>query len=126
MDPAATVDEFIRTITNGDLDGALELCTDDLEYDNVPMPTLHGKEAAAAFLRPMLGEGVRVAWTVHRQVAEGDVVLNERTDEFWFGDIHIALPVAGIFELRDGKIALWRDYFDLRTFEQQMAGEAPA
>lgn len=123
MSAAQVVDQFIERITGGDLDGALALCTDDLEYDNVPMPTLHGVAAAREFLAGMLGEGVRTAWTVHRQVADGDTVLNERTDEFWFGDTHIALPVAGVFVLRDGKIALWRDYFDLRTFEQQMAGE---
>jgi len=120
------VDQFIVTLTGGDLEGALALCTDDLEYDNVPMPTLLGIEAARGFLAAMFGEGVRTEWTVHRQVAAGDTVLNERTDEFWFGDIHIALPVAGVFVVRDGKIALWRDYFDLRTFETQMAGEPAA
>jgi limonene-1,2-epoxide hydrolase len=25
--------------------------------------------------------------------------------------------------LRDGKIALWRDYFDLGTFQRQIAGD---
>jgi len=124
MNADDTVTEFIRRITGGELEGALELCTDDLEYDNVPMPTCYGKEAARGFLGPMLGEGVRTQWTVHRQVANGELVLNERTDEFWFGETHVALPVAGIFELREGRIALWRDYFDLRTFEQQMSGEA--
>jgi limonene-1,2-epoxide hydrolase len=123
--PAAIVDEFIRRITGGDLDGALDLCAEDIEYDNVPMPTCHGKEEARAFLGQMAGEGIRIEWTVHRQVADGPVVLNERTDEFWFGDLHIVLPVAGIFEVHDGLIRLWRDYFDLRTFEQQMAGEPP-
>lgn len=122
MTPEQIVDEFIRLILAKDLDGALALCTDDLEYDNVPMPTLHGKDAARGFLEPMIGEGVEVSWVVHRQVAAGDLVLNERTDSFQFGDIHIDLPVAGVFQVRDGRIALWRDYFDLRTFEQQMAG----
>ncbi|SVE40129.1 uncharacterized protein METZ01_LOCUS492983, partial [marine metagenome] len=27
-----------------------------------------------------------------------------------------------VFELVDGKIAFWRDYFDLTTFQKQMAG----
>jgi limonene-1,2-epoxide hydrolase len=29
----------------------------------------------------------------------------------------------GIFELRDGKIAAWRDYWDLQQFERQLAAE---
>jgi limonene-1,2-epoxide hydrolase len=32
------------------------------------------------------------------------------------------LPVAGVFEVRDGKIAAWRDYFDLATFTKQLGG----
>jgi len=35
------------------------------------------------------------------------------------------IPVAGLFVLRDGRIALWRDYFDLATYRRQ-TGPAPA
>jgi limonene-1,2-epoxide hydrolase len=120
------VDEFIRLILQKDLDGALALCTDDLEYDNVPMEALHGRDAARAFLSALVTDDVEIDWVVHRQVASATTVLNERTDSFVFGGgaIRIDLPVAGVFEVRDGRIALWRDYFDLRTFEQQMAGGA--
>ena len=59
---------------------------------------------------------------IHHQVAQGDAVMNERNDRFLVGDRWIELPVAGLFVLRDGKIALWRDYFDLGTFERAMAG----
>ena len=38
------------------------------------------------------------------------------------GERWLELPVAGIFELRDGLIARWRDYFDLETIMKQMAG----
>jgi limonene-1,2-epoxide hydrolase len=31
----------------------------------------------------------------------------------------------GIFELRNGKITAWRDYWDLKTFEAQLPGSAP-
>ena len=49
------------------------------------------------------------------------VVLTERIDAFEFGDKGVALPVMGTFEIEGGKIARWRDYFDLREFENQMA-----
>ena len=58
---------------------------------------------------------------MHRQVADGNLVLNERTDRFLVGGRWLELPVAGIFELRDGLIVLWRDYFDLDTIMKQMA-----
>jgi len=30
--------------------------------------------------------------------------------------------VMGTFEVRDGKIAAWRDYFDLNTYMSQLQG----
>jgi len=35
--------------------------------------------------------------------------MNERTDRFLLKGEWFDLPVAGVFELRDGRIALWRE-----------------
>jgi limonene-1,2-epoxide hydrolase len=32
----------------------------------------------------------------------------------------VALPVSGTFEVRDGRIVAWRDYFDMNQFLSQM------
>mgnify|MGYP001794544829 CR=1 FL=1 len=40
------------------------------------------------------------------------------------GDTVISVPCMGIFELRDGKIAAWRDYWDLQQFERQIPAVA--
>jgi limonene-1,2-epoxide hydrolase len=45
--------------------------------------------------------------------------MNERVDVFEMGGKHVEVPVAGVFEIRGGKIAAWRDYFDLATFTKQ-------
>jgi limonene-1,2-epoxide hydrolase len=50
--------------------------------------------------------------TTHLAVRD-DVVLTERIDTFTVGGKEAALPVMGTFEIRDGKIAKWRDYFDM-------------
>ena len=42
--------------------------------------------------------------------------MNERTDTMTIGDKTVALPVAGVFEVADGKIVGWRDYFDMAQF----------
>jgi limonene-1,2-epoxide hydrolase len=52
--------------------------------------------------------------------------MNERVDRFRVGDRWADLPVAGVFEVNaDGKIVLWRDYFDLTTFTTQFASLSP-
>ena len=48
-------------------------------------------------------------------------MLVERT-EVWHHSTgeRVSLPVMAVFKFRDGKIALWRDYWDMKTlFEQQ-------
>lgn len=55
--------------------------------------------------------------------ASGDVVLTERLDKFSMGGRNVELPVAGVFEVREGKIAAWRDYFDLPTWTKQTTGQ---
>jgi len=46
--------------------------------------------------------------------------MNERVDRFKIGDKLVAIPVTGVFEVRAGKIAAWRDYFDLATWQNQL------
>ncbi len=122
MTPDETVTEFLRRVTAGDLDGACELVTDDVEYDNVPMGKNHGPDEMKAFLAPMIHDLDEVEWTVHRQAATGAVVMNERTDTFRAQGTEMAIPVCGVFELTtDGRISLWRDYFDLAAANEGIA-----
>ena len=40
-------------------------------------------------------------------------VLNERTDALVIGPVRLQFWVCGVFEVHNGKITLWRDYFDM-------------
>ncbi len=114
------VNQFIRLIEAKDLDGAVALVTDDCEYDNVPMRKVFGPEAIKNGLGAFLSPATRVEWKIVREAESGNVVFNERVDEFDLPTGNISIPVTGVFEIRDGKIALWRDYFDMQTFVNQM------
>lgn len=120
MTPEETVNEFMRRVVV-DVDDACELVSDDIEYDNVPAGKNHGPDGVRTVFA-MMSDGVDEAeFVVHRQVAVGNIVANERTDRFRRGDRWIELPVAGFFEVNaDGKISLWRDYFDLATYLNQL------
>ncbi len=126
--PAALVTQFIGAIERNELDHALTLLAPDCEYDNVPIGKVVGPDAVRATLAPFLERYQEVQWLVHHQTSSGDlghgVVLNERTDRFRTGDTWVELPVAGVFVVRDGRIALWRDYFDRDTLFQMLAGPA--
>lgn len=113
------VDEFIARIVRMDVDAACELVSDDVEYDNVPMGKVFGPDGIKGLLGQMVGALDGAEWVIHRQVATDTLVLNERTDRFGKDGKWIDLPVAGVFEVRDAKIVLWRDYFDMATFTSQ-------
>ena len=123
--PEAIVDEFIRLVVAMDLDAACELVTADVEYDNVPMGKNFGPDGIKAVLGAMSAGIDEVQFVVYRQVAAGNIVLNERLDRFRVGEAWIDLPVAGVFEVdADGLITLWRDYFDMATLTDQMTALA--
>lgn len=125
-----TPDELVRTFINHieakNLDAACALMTDDCEYDNVPMSKVFGTEAVKQVLGPFTAGCSEIDWVIVRQSSAGDmtsgVVLNERIDRFKMGERWVELPLAGVFEVKNGKISLWRDYFDLATFQKAMAG----
>ncbi len=123
MDPIETVRTFIERICAKDLDGACELVSADVEYDNVPMGKQHGPEGIKDLLGPLVAEGGTIEetqWVIHREAVTGNIVMNERTDRFRVGERWAELPVAGVFELdAEGRIKLWRDYFDLPSFQSE-------
>ena len=118
------VNTFMARVTAMDLDGALELVADDVDYDNVPMGPVHGPDGIRGVFAQLEGTVDKMEWIIHRQVASGDLVLNERTDRFGSGDKWADLPVAGVFEVHGGKITLWRDYFDLTAMMTEIGSLA--
>jgi limonene-1,2-epoxide hydrolase len=124
MSPEELVNEFMARVVRMDLDAACELVSDDCEYDNVPISKVYGPDGIKGVLGAMVGALDEVDWVIHRQVAVGNTVMNERTDRFGMNGKWMDLPVAGIFEVQDGRIVLWRDYFDMNTFTEQLTALA--
>ncbi len=111
------MDRFITAWRNKDTDGLMAMFTEDAEYTNIPMdPPNIGHEAIRAFIESFLGTMDSIRFEIHRQVVNGNTIMNERTDHIEIGGQKIALRVMGVFELENGKIKLWRDYFDMSAF----------
>lgn len=121
-DASTIVDGFLAAICDNDLERALEFCADDVEYDNVPIGPVTGHDGIRQVLAPFLAGASQIDWVVHHQVTAGNVVMNARLDRFEMANGWMELPVAGVFEVDDGKITLWRDYFDLGTLQSQLPG----
>jgi limonene-1,2-epoxide hydrolase len=98
--------------------------TDDAVYHNIPLAPVTGREdiasTIASFVRPGPPGIEGIEFRIINIAADGPVVLTERVDVFRVSDKSFELPVMGAFEVHDGKINAWRDYFDMNQFNSQM------
>jgi limonene-1,2-epoxide hydrolase len=94
--------------------------TDDAVYHNIPIDPVTGRDSIAATIAGFTAGVEKIEFRVRHIVGDGPVVLTERVDAFVLPGGTIELPVMGTFEVVDGRIAAWRDYFDLNQFMTQM------
>lgn len=100
--------------------------TDDAVYHNIPMAPVTGRKAIekniVSFIRPgkAAAPGVvpveSIDFRIINIAANGPVVMTERVDVFKIPNKSFELPVMGTFEISNGKIKAWRDYFDMNQF----------
>ena len=119
-DPIDVVQSFCDAWAKGDLDSLMEFFTDDAVYHNIPVAPVTGKVAIRDTIAGFTAGVDSVEFRVAHIAATGGVVLTERVDAFITPTLTIELPVMGTFEVVDGKIAAWRDYFDLNQFMSQL------
>jgi limonene-1,2-epoxide hydrolase len=117
---AALIRQFIEACVRADPEEFASYFTEDAIWWNAPWEPVQGREAIRETLRRGAARMVALPWEIRHIAADGDVVLTERVDNFLVGEMCVRVPCMGVFELRDGKIAAWRDYWDLGQFERQL------
>ena len=119
-EPIDIVNEFCASWEKGDLDVLMEFFTEDAVYHNIPIEPVTGKDAIRTTIAGFTAGAESIEFRVLQIAAAGNVVMTERIDVFALPGATIDLPVMGTFEVRDDKIAAWRDYFDMNQFMSQM------
>lgn len=113
IDNAHTVEVFLHALQDQDLATADAQLDDNLVYQNVGFPTIHGRKRTMKLFKGLQRPSVGFEVKFHRVAVNGPVVLTERTDVLRFGPVRLQFWVCGVFEVKDGRITLWRDYFDM-------------
>ena len=119
-DPEGIVREFCATWAGRDVEAILAWFVPDAVYHNMPLAPVRGHAEIRAVLEMFVPPASWIEFEVLAVASRGNVVFTERIDHFTVGDRKVALPVAGVFEIRDGKIAAWRDYFDMGSYQRQL------
>jgi limonene-1,2-epoxide hydrolase len=112
MNEIETVRAFLGSLEDRNLDRALTLVSADVVYQNIPLPPARGVREFEKQMRIFEKIIDHFEVTIHHIAADGPFVLTERTDVIERGGLRLAPWVCGTFEVREGRIMLWRDYFD--------------
>ncbi len=116
------VRDFCKAWERKDMDELVGFMTDDAVYHNIPLQPAVGHEAIKGVMQMFVPMSKEIEFKILNLAANGDTVITERVDSFVMDGGTISIPVAGVFEVKDGKIAAWRDYFDMQQFMSQMPG----
>ncbi len=113
---ATTAIEVVRSFLGAlealDADAVLDLTDPAIVYQNVPFPPARGLEEFERQMRWFERQATGFEARVHNIAADRAIVLTERTDVLRRGRFSAEFWVCGTFEVRDGKVVLWRDRFD--------------
>jgi limonene-1,2-epoxide hydrolase len=104
--------EFLTAWEHRDTDHIVEAFADDGVYHSMPLAPIVGRAAIREFVSGF-ADVPPGRLEIRHQVATEHVVLNERTDYITLNGKPVTLPICGVFEIADGRITAWREYFDL-------------
>jgi limonene-1,2-epoxide hydrolase len=118
------VREFCALVSKRDRDALRVVLDDEVVYHNIGMPASRGIEAT---LTNLAGQWEMFPATYDFEIrniaATGSTVLTERIDRVGSPGLTAPVPVMGVFEVRNGKITAWRDYFDSGLVGKLFGGE---
>lgn len=120
--PTEVVRKFIAAWPDGDAEKLAGFFSEDAVYHNIPLEPVQGRQAIEATFSSFFGMADQIRFETLHLLAEGELVMTERLDHFIGAQRTVSLPVMGVFEVKDGLIYAWRDYFDLNQFTSQMSG----
>lgn len=115
-DNEKTVSDFIAAWSRLDVEELVGFFAPDGVYHNMPTQPVAGHAALRAFIGAFVKDWTSTEWDVLNLISRGDVVIAERLDRTVVGGKPVNLPCCGVFEMQDGKIKVWRDYFDMGTY----------
>lgn len=121
--PEQAVRRFIAAWNAMDFDAIIDGLAQDIYYHNMPMAPVVGIDGVREYLRSAWTFS-ECHWDLINIAVANETVLTERVDAFVINGRSVVLPLMGVFEVHNGKITVWRDYFDLADYRTQLQAAA--
>ncbi|MDE0886156.1 MAG: nuclear transport factor 2 family protein [Myxococcota bacterium] len=122
MDNETIIRDFIAAWSRLDPAELGSYFSDEGVYYNMPASPVTGRENIEKMIAGFISAWTATQWDVVNLVSAGEIVIAERLDRTKAkGGKGVDLPCAGVFEMENGKIKIWRDYFDMATYARGMS-----
>jgi limonene-1,2-epoxide hydrolase len=122
-DSGKVAQSFIDSWTTKPIDEIVGHLDENVVFINISDPKpIKGRKDAKSFLEPFFKKDPLVVPSsfktdVKHIAANGSDVLLDRVDTFVIAGKTWEIPVATYFEVKNGKITVWKDYFDQAQFQ---------
>lgn len=113
---------FLHAWDESRIDDAFALMSADIVYKNTGYPDAIGHDAVRTTLASLINGTSPMTSVIHAVAENADgVVMTERTDTIHSPKGAVSFPVMGAFDVKNGLISGWRDYFDASPFKAAAA-----
>lgn len=118
----SVVRNFMATWPRSDVDELMGFFNEDAVYTDGPRGTFRGIDTIKAELQSMVQMVPSTTADIKNLVVSDGTVMVERVDIFEMQGKSFDVEISGVFEVNDdGRITRWRDYYDMRSLEDQVA-----
>ena len=121
---AKVVKAFVDSWAKASLDETVGYLAEDVHFVNVPIPKpVEGRAKAREFLEPFFVKDPLIVpfqfqTEIKQILSDGPNVMVERVDTFKIAGKQWSIPVVAVFEVKNDKITVWKDYFDMGQFQE--------
>lgn len=121
MNTELIVDVLIKSIQCRDANAVEELLAEDIVFIDVPSGITQGRSKVKEMFQGFFAAATEIQWEVLNKIVQGNIAVIERINHLLINGKNITLSIVTIVEVTNGKISAIRDYFDHKTFSDQVS-----
>lgn len=113
--PGEVAKALVEAAFSGDFEAARACCAPDLVMTMEGIQTVHGHQGLRHVMEFNAEVSRDVGVDIHHVLGSGNTAAINRTTHLTIGGKRIHLEVGSFFVVRDGLVAEWTDYQDMRV-----------
>jgi len=103
-----------------DLEGTVNMFTEDGVFHSMMSEPVKGRNTLKTFLGKLFAGMTELTLDVRTESVAGNTVILERLDTWVFKGKPGKIPVVGVYDVENGLIKEWREYYDRAVLLEEM------